>query len=146
MRRIRLCVLAVALAAAAAACDTTDPTLTATTPSSPTNPTVENFNGTVSAGSADSHSFTVLLNGGTLSVTLTAAGPPSNVTVGLGIGNSSGGICTPFQNSAVATTAGTTPQLSGPANAGTYCVTVFDAGGAFALPGTINYAVSVAHY
>lgn len=141
-----MCAVAVALAAAAAACDTTDPTLTATTPSSPTNPTVENFNGNVAVASADSHSFTILLSGGTLNITLTAAGPPSTVTVGLGVGTLSGGVCTPFTNSSVATTAGTTPQLSGVANAGTYCVTVFDAGGSLTLPNTISYAVSVAHY
>ncbi len=141
-----MCAAALALAAVAAACDTTDPTLTATTPSSPTNPTVENFNGNVAVGSADSHSFSILLNGGTLSVTLTSAGPPANVTVGLGVGTLSAGVCTPFQNTAVAVTASTTPQISGVANAGSYCVTVFDIGGTSALPGPISYSVSVSHY
>jgi hypothetical protein len=141
-----MCVAALALAAAAAACDTTDPTLATTTPISPTNPTVENFNGTVNQGSSDAHSFAILLNGGTLSITLTAAGPPSNVSVGLGIGSPSGGLCTPFQNGSLVTTAGGSPQLSGQANAGSYCVTVFDPGGGFALPNAINYTITVAHY
>jgi len=146
MQRIRMCVVAVLIAAAAAACDTADPTLTSTTPTTPTNPTVDTFTGTVAVGSSDSHNFAVLLNGGTIGITLTAAGPPSNVTVGLGVGSPSGGVCAPFQNFAIATTAGTAPQLSGQANAGTYCVEVFDVGGTAALTGPVTYSVSVAHY
>jgi hypothetical protein len=143
MQRIRMCAVAVLVAAAAVACDTADPTLTSTTPSTPTNPTVENFTGTLSVGSTASHTFNVLLNGGTLSITLTA---PPNVTIGLGVGSPTGGVCTPFQNDSLATTAGSAPQISGQANAGTYCVEIFDVGGSVGLTGPVNYAVSVAHY
>ena len=134
--------LALSPVLAASACggsSTTAPTATgAITP-----PTTEVFTGTVAVGGSASHAFTVVLSNGLLNVTLTAAGPPSTVTVGLGIGAPSGSTCAFFSGGAGPTQAGTAAQLSGVAQAGPYCVGVYDAGNQLA---DITYSVTVTHY
>ena len=79
---------------------------------------------------------------GTVSLTLTAAGPPADVAVGLGIGipRSTGTGCTLSRS--VTATASTVPQLTTTAEAGSYCVRVFDVG---ALTGDVRFSVSVQH-
>ena len=134
--------LALTALLAASACggsSTTAPTATA--PITP--PTTEVFTGTVSVGGSDSHTFTVVLSNGQLNVILTAAGPPSTITVGLGIGAPSGSTCAFFAGGAGPTQAGTIAQLSGVAQAGTYCVAVYDAGNQLA---DVTYSLTVTHY
>ena len=63
--------------------------------------------------------------------------------MGLGVGTPTGGSCSLPSSSQVLTQAGTTAQLSGTADAGTYCVAVFDAGNQTAQ---IAYSVTVTHY
>jgi len=78
-----------------------------------------------------------------VSVTLVSAGPPSTITMGLGIGNpSSTGVCAFLSGGTTVTQAGTTAQLSGSLAAGSYCVAVVDVGNA---AGPITYTVTVAH-
>ena len=107
----------------------------------------ETFTGTVplpinGALQADIHNFTITV-GGSLNVTLTAAGPPPTITMLLAIGNpSSTGTCSILQGASTQTSAGTTAQLSGTADAGTYCIAVADIGNALQ---PIAYTVTVAH-
>src|SRR5262252_7120957 len=93
-------------------------------------------------------SFTVGGSGWTISVTLTAAGPPATIYVGVGIGTPAAATATAaasgalLANGSVATPAGTTPQLSGTVGPGNYCVTVFDVGNETSQ---VTYAVTVQH-
>ena len=102
------------------------------------------FSGTVDPGGKASNSFTVGQSGGEVDITLTAAGPPATIFMGLGVGTPStdGTTCTVPTGQSVNAQAGTTPQLVGTAAPGTYCVSVFDIGNQTA---TISYTVTVAH-
>jgi hypothetical protein len=106
--------------------------------------TTENFTGVVQIGGTNVHNFTVTAPG-TVSVTMTAAGPPATITMGLGVGNpNASGQCiflTGGTTQAVAST--TTPQLSGTLTAsGAYCVAIGDIGNA---NGPISYSITVSH-
>ena len=91
---------------------------------------------------ADVHNFTVAV-AGSVSITLTAAGPPATITMGLGIGNpAADGSCSFLSGGTTQTPAGSTAQLSGSLAAGTYCVAVGDLGTALQ---PISYTVTVAH-
>ncbi|MBZ5559098.1 MAG: hypothetical protein LAO77_17645 [Acidobacteriia bacterium] len=143
--RVRF-LLSVLVSALAIGCSqsSTDTSSTTTSTTAPTgNPTTENFTGTVAVGGSDVHSFTVVLSGGQLNVILTAAGPPPTIQMGLGIGSYSGTTCTLFSNGSLTTPAGSIAQLTGTANAGTYCVQVSDVGNQTA---PVNYAVTVTHF
>jgi hypothetical protein len=139
MKRVAL----IAAAALAASCggSTTSPSVV-----SPANPTVvtETFTGTVQIGATNVHNFTVSAPG-TVNVTMTAAGPPSTITMGLGVGNpGAAGTCVFLSGGttqAIAST--TTPQLSGAlAASGAYCVAIGDIGNA---AGPITYSITVSH-
>ena len=143
MKRFFICLT---LLAACAACSGGSSSSPSTAPSSspPLAPTNETFTGTVSVGGSDSHQFVVKLSNGLVSATLTAAGPPSTIAMGLAIGAVSAGTCTLLPNGSIITSASATPQLSGTNfQNGTYCVAVFDVGNQTA---DINYSVTVAHY
>lgn len=103
----------------------------------------ETFAGTVDIGGSDSHTFSVLQSGGQVNVTLTAAGPPPTIYMGLGVGTPSGGSCALLTNAQILTQAATVAQLSGTVDAGAYCVMVFDAGNQTAQ---ITYSVTITHY
>ncbi|MDO8678873.1 MAG: hypothetical protein Q7R30_09965 [Acidobacteriota bacterium] len=79
---------------------------------------------------------------GVVSVTLTAAGPPSTVALGLGVGipRSDGGGCLLSQS--VITPAGPAAQLSTAVDAGDYCVKVFDGG---TLTELVTVTVALTH-
>src|SRR5262245_45182931 len=137
--------LAAAVAVAAACGGSSD----AQTVTAPTGTVVtETFMGSVQppvAGMAqfDSHSFTVTVGGNAVNITLVSAGPPATIKMGLGIGNpSSTGTCSLLTNGAIETAAGSTAQLSGSTNAGTFCVVVFDTGNVLQ---PVSYTVTVAH-
>jgi hypothetical protein len=136
-----LCLLLGALLATAC---TTSADSSSANPLAPSGPlATEAFSGTVDVGGSDSHTFSVTLSGGQLNVDLTAAGPPTTIYMGVGIGTPTGGSCSLLNSSQVLTQAGTTAQLTGSVNAGTYCVAVFDAGNQTAQ---IAYSVTVTHY
>jgi hypothetical protein len=127
---------------AGAACggsDNSTPNFVTPTPTLITEPA---FTGTVQVGGTDNHTFTTTASG-TLSVTLTAAGPPATIFMGLGVGTPSGTTCVLLSGGSTATPAGTTPQLSGTIAAGSYCVSVFDIGNQTA---PVTYSVTVTHY
>jgi len=141
---IKRATLVAALTFGAAACGGGDSPSTLTAPTAPTATIIsENFTGTVAVSGNDAHTFTVALSGGQVNATLTAAGPPSTIFMGLGIGTPSGSTCTLLTNGSVVTPAGTTAQLTGTLSAGSYCVMVFDVGNQTA---PVTYAVTVNHY
>lgn len=114
--------------------------------SSTTSPTVlrrtETFSGTVAMNGFAFHTFNVS-NAGLVEVTLTAAGPPPTVAMGIGIGVPTGSTCASLRNGSTAITpAGTTPQLTGQTTPGPLCVEVYDVGN---QTDTILYAVTVVH-
>jgi hypothetical protein len=80
---------------------------------------------------------------GQVNAILTAAGPPSTIYMGLGIGTYSSGTCTLLSGGSVITQAGSVAQLSGTINAGSYCVQVYDAGNQSVA---VSYTVTVNHY
>ena len=77
-------------------------------------------------------------------VALTAAGPPSTIVMGLGIGNidPTTVTCVLFSNGFLNTAASGTAQITGTAPAGTYCVAVYDVGN---QTDAITYSLSVVH-
>ena len=108
--------------------------------------TTETFSGTVAVNGFRFHVFNVT-NGGTVDLTFTAAGPPSTIVMGIGIGlpanGTNGGTCASSQNgSAVVTSAGTTPQLTGQASPGPLCAEVYDVGN---QTNSVSYTLVVVH-
>lgn len=109
----------------------------------PTPPaTTETFTGTVAVRGGDIHRFTAAA--GAISVTLTDAGPPAAILMGLGLGTPAGdGSCAFFSGAAVRAQAGTTAQLSGTLQSGgSLCVDVFDIGN---QTEEVTYSVTVVH-
>src|SRR5712692_8797662 len=112
----------VTLVLTAAGCQTGSDSSTGSSFPQPTvNPTTEMFTGTVDVGGSDSHPFTVALSGGQLTVTLTAASPPPTIFMGIGVGSWTAPTCTIISGASTVAPAGTTAQLSGTANAGSFC-------------------------
>ena len=112
-------VLLAALALLASACGGSTPTSASTTATV----TSENWSAVLAPAGTSSRSFTVN-NSGTINITMTSAGG----TVGLGVGlpRVTGGGCRIGVQ--VITGPGPNPQISTPADAGEYCVQVFDTG------------------
>ena len=136
--------LALVLILLSVACGPTASPTTAPSTTPPLAPTVESFSGTVPVGGSRSHNFVIGLSNGQLTADLTAAGPPSTISMGLGIGMPVNGVCTLGPNAFYVGPAGPTPQLSGTGiSAGTYCVVVYDAGNQVA---DVTYTVVVTHY
>jgi hypothetical protein len=109
---------------------------TPTTPSTPSGPMTENWSSVVAPGGASTRTFT-LNSAGTIVVTLTA-GP----TVGLGVGlpRTNGGGCR--LGVSVNAAPGTTPQINTQADAGQYCVQVYDLG---TLTDPVGFALKIEH-
>ena len=129
---------------AAGACNTTDSTTSTTSVTAPTPAVItETFSGTVDVGGNAVNPFTIALSGGQVNVILTAAGPPSTIYMGIGVGTPSASACALLTSGSVVAPAGITAQLSGTISAGTYCVSVFDVGNETT---PVTYAVTVTHY
>jgi hypothetical protein len=120
--------VAVVLALVSAGCSS-DNTVTTPTPTPPpASPATENFSSAVVPLGTTAHTF-VAAQAGTVDVTLTSSGPPTDVVLGVGIGipTTSGAGCS--LSTAVTTAPGSTPQLSAvPVDAGNFCIKVFDVG------------------
>lgn len=108
---------------------------------SPSTTTTDTFTGTVAVAGSDMHSFSAS-KAGEVSVTLTAAGPPATILMGVGIGIPNGATCTPLLGASTTTAAGASAQLTGRISDGTLCVAVYDVGNA---TGPVSYAVTVVH-
>ncbi len=146
MKRLLSALVAGLLAAACNA--SSQPSSVNTTTTTTTTPTAtvttETFTGQVEVSGRMIHPFTILLSGGQVNVTLTQAGPPATIYMGLGVGAyATDGSCTLFTNGYLVTQASSTAQLAGTLNAGSYCVMVYDVGNQTAA---ITYQVIVNHY
>jgi len=139
MKRAPLFLMVLALAPFAAGCDngplasTTDSTTTTTT----TSPVTEIFSSQLAVGGYAFRSITAV-KAGTISVTLTSAGSSSTLKVGLGLGipDSTGTACL-FTRSTETAAGG---QLSATADAGNYCLRVWDLG---TLTATTPFTVTI---
>ena len=131
--------VALALALMGVGCDNSS---SGTTAPAAVSLTTETFMGTVEPMGIASHNFTVAQLG-EVDITLTAAGPPATISMGLSVGTPSGSTCTlNIPGGSVSAQASTTPQLVGTAAAGQLCVAVYDIGNQSAA---VNYTVTVAH-
>jgi len=121
------------LVVAACGSDNSTPTTPSNTPSAMS----ETWSSTVAPGGQSTRSFTVNASG-TISVTVTAAG--ATVGVGVGLPRLSGGGCR--LGVTVNASAATNPQISTPADAGQYCVQVYDLG---TLSDPVGFALKIDH-
>jgi hypothetical protein len=138
MKHLLLSLLAFSLTMAA--CTSSNPGSTVTSPSATT--ITETFTGTVQPNfGVDFHTFAVAQSG-TASVTLTAAGPPATIFMGVGIGTPSATTCAVISGDSTIAPASATAQLSGSLSPGSYCVQVYDVGNQAA---PVTYSVTVAH-
>ncbi len=130
MKHLLPLVLIAAVAAAGCNTQTADNSgSTTTTPSAPTI-TEPAFSGTLKMGGTPQILTFNVVQVGPLTVTLTAAGPPTTVVVGLAVGtptfSTAGTTCTPIAT-ANAQVGVNVPQLSGTVSAaGSYCLAVYD--------------------
>jgi hypothetical protein len=162
MRRSFALVVGGALVAAASACSgNTTPVPISTPIAAPT--TTENYSGTLNVAGSNLHSFQVT-NASEVDVTLlslttvavvadpTANPPvvgvpavpvtvPLTLTVGQPTLTTLGVQCSNLKS--VSATSGPSPQLTGQALGGTYCVSISDP--TSALPSAVKYAITVAH-
>jgi len=130
----------------ASGCSSTNTSTTAPTqPTSFARPAVtDTFTGTLATSGTDSHPFNVPVPG-EVDVTLTALNPQPTpavpLTLAIGLPSTTVvGQCATIQS--VSTTPGPTPQITGHALAGNFCVSVTDTGN---LTGSVTYTVVVAH-
>ena len=138
-RQLAFVSVVLALALGASACHKAATTTATTTPS--VTITTDTFTGTVPLRSSDAKNFTVAKTG-TVNVTLTAAGPPSTIVMGIGVGIPKDSACVPLAGASTTTAAGALVQLSGTVSPGTLCVQVSDIGNQTA---PVTYTVTVAH-
>ena len=110
--------------------------LAATSP----NPTAatDTFASFLAIGGSSTHTFPVSKSG-TIVVTLTSVTPSLMVGVGIGIPSSTTCLLSISSNA----TAGSTPPITVPVDAGSYCVEIYDAG-ALNVPG-VAFSMTIAH-
>jgi len=137
MTMIRICAVVLVVGATACTKNSTTPTTTTATATR----TTDTFSGTVQVGGRDFRGFTVSQTG-QVDVTLTSAGPPSTIVMGLAVGMPGDAMCAPIAGASTITQAGTAAQLSGTTSAATLCVQVYDLGNQTA---PISYTVAVTH-
>jgi hypothetical protein len=127
--------LVLVLALAGVGCDDA---ATATSPTT-TSPVTETFSGQFVPGGSASRTFTAV-SSGTVSITLAQIGPPADAVVGLAVGipQTNGSGCHLTQ--AVQAGASSSPQITVPVDAGTYCIRLHDPG---TLPGPIAFTVTI---
>jgi hypothetical protein len=133
--------VAVAALFATAGCNKNSTAAATTTAASATTRTTDTFTGTVPVAGDDFHSFPISETG-QIDVTLTAAGPPSSIVMGLMVGMPSDSKCVALAGASTTAQGAASPQLSGEASAGTLCVDVRDVGNQTA---PVTYTVTVAH-
>lgn len=131
--------LLVLIAATLSSCTLAAPSAPST--SNPTR-TTDTFEGSFTFQATTSHLFTVT-EPGLVEIRLTAVGPLTTMAFGVSIGTWNGSACTTANIRNDNARSGAT-ALSGTANAGNYCVSVYDSGN---LPSdwTATYTVTVTH-
>jgi hypothetical protein len=140
-----------AVIAMSVACGSSTSTPTAPTGASKT----ETFTGGFDVGGAGPvHNFTIAQSNGLLNIVLTAVtntttNTAAGVAVGLALGSQSSGGCVAISGASATVTAGSTSitsGLSGTANAGSYCLLVFDVGNLAGIASPVTYSVDVTHF
>jgi hypothetical protein len=107
----------------------------------------EVFSGTIDVGASSYFAFTVA-NVGDLTVTMTSAGPPSTIVMGIGLGIGGATATTCQLQITKQTAAGDAPQIGAsqvPASSSlgsTYCVGIGDIGNA---PGPVAFSIIIVH-
>jgi hypothetical protein len=137
-------VCAMLAAAGAVACNSSNSSSTLPAVAATPVYTTETFTGTVAVQGLDTKQFTVAISGN-ISVTLTAAGPPSTITMGVFVGQpatAGSATCIALSGGVTSGPASSTPLLSGPLTAGAYCVQIYDVGN---QTGPITYTMTVNH-
>jgi hypothetical protein len=124
---------------------TAEPSLTSTTATTPAAaPTVtEVFSSTLPVGGFKFYTFNIAVNG-TVNVLLNSvsgAGVPTTVQLGLGVGQPAGTDCGTTQTATVSSSSAG-PHVTGAFGPGLFCVRVFDVGNLFA---PANFTVTIAH-
>lgn len=122
-----------------AGCTTYFETPTSSTDTTTATPDLSTFTSRVTPGGFASRSFTTTA-AGTIQATLTGLTPPVPIGLGIGIPQSDGGGCN--VTTSVETMPANAPQLSVTADAGTYCVKVFDMGH---IVEAVSFTVNVTH-
>ncbi len=107
---------------------------------SPTGPTTTvTFSGTLAANATAVYAFTVVQDG-TVSLTLTSLSPQTTITMGMGIGypdpTGACSLATAYEAASIGYT------LSGPINAGAYCLAFYDVGNVLT---SVNYVLTLTH-
>ena len=120
--------------------NTTAPATTTTTTT--TSPATEIFTSIVSPQGTATHSFSAA-TAGTISVTLTTAGPPPTIVMGLGLGVPNPATSGCSLTTSVNTAAGSTPQITRAADAGMYCIAILDLG--HAPPTGVSFSITIVH-
>jgi hypothetical protein len=138
MKATCVVLLVLVLGMTAAACNNSNSSLTA--PTNPPEVSDPPVTGSVAVGGSAFTNF-VVSQAGDVQITLSQAGPPPTITVGLGVGTPSALTC-PLTVGSTKTAASPTPLDIGTLSAGTYCVEVFDAGN---QSGPITYTLTVTH-
>jgi len=112
-----------------------------------------NFNGTINPLGSSFNTFTVNYTGGTsdasvevTSLTTVATGAPVSITIGLGYGLVSLGVCNLSIVNPTAPLNTALPTSGEPFSAGTYCIEIFDNTAAPTVTQPLNYALTVTHY
>ena len=143
--------IVVSMLAAAACGGSSNSTPTAPTGSAAT----ETFTGAIDVGNAGPvHNFTIQQSNGLLNIVLTSVvntttNAAAGVAMGLALGSQSSGGCVAISGASATVTAGSTSitsGLSGTANAGGYCLIVFDVGNLAALASSVTYSIDVSHF
>ena len=140
MSTIPVRLAAVVLALAAAGCGT-DPTSITTSPTTTTpTATVDTFVSSIAVRGSAARTFTTS-SSGTVKVTLSTLGS-GNSTVGLGIGvPATSAPCSLAQS--IVTGPGSAPQIVTSADAGVYCIQLFDTG---RLTEDTAFTLSIEHF
>lgn len=115
----------------------------------------DTFTGTITPLGTAFHSFTVNYDGSYTDASITvnsltsvATGTAQSITIGVGFGSLSLGVCTRASTlTNPAAPVGTElPTSGGTFGPGTYCVQVFDNTGAPTVTEPLNYSIAVKHY
>jgi hypothetical protein len=118
----------------------------------PTQVTV-NFSGQINPLGSSFNTFTVNYTGGSsdasvqvTSLTTVATGAPVSITIGLGFGVVSLGVCNLSIVNSAAPLNTALPTSGEPFTAGTYCIEIFDNTASPTVTQPLNYMLSVTHY
>ena len=144
MRGLRLCALLGLLGLTVSACSGSSSDSALASPTTTPTLVTENFSGSIDQYGTAIHPFSVKVSGGSLAAGFTSVGPLATMALGMGIGTWDGTTCGLAVSQNDNARAGFV-ALSGTAQAGNYCIRVYDSGNV-AAGGSATYALQVTHY